>query len=304
MIGLIFETIHTPEQIEFLMAIAKMPKESIKIIHKDVAGKTKGGKFTAHLSLKNDMIFADGKATGIRISSYSPFNISFNGNIWFYDQNQSADKNYFNLTKMLRKKGVASLSRFLLPEAKADDADRPFKDSDPAGDAAEGAGATALISGMVGLFVGLITFSTWPVWLGIGAVVVAISGISYALSYKSGLKADAEERALAAKIMSSDPLVACSEDAVSITAQSGSDRSGIHIDRKVLSSASVRIFDTDGTEVATTKIPAAEQQKIADAMKNCKTPQNAEMIMASWKSAGATIAGTGDSHPAGKDFVR
>jgi hypothetical protein len=110
----------TPQEIAFMGVLGGANPEPMQAIREDLAKKTKGATWPK-FALKKNEVFADGKATGIQISSYSPVNVTFKGKLWAYDKELSPEKNYFSLVKLFSSAQSVSLLSYLIPTAFGED---------------------------------------------------------------------------------------------------------------------------------------------------------------------------------------
>jgi hypothetical protein len=100
-------------------AMNGVSEKSLRIVRDDLE-HTLGKSPWPHVQIKKNAFFSDGKATGIRIQSYAPFNITFQGKAWGHDRNRTVEENYFSLVKFLsppKAAKSASVLEMLVPSA-------------------------------------------------------------------------------------------------------------------------------------------------------------------------------------------
>jgi hypothetical protein len=296
--NLLFGAIHKPQDIAFFLALEKFPLDAISAIRKDLGKKLNGKTASATLSLIKNEIFVDGRKTGITVVSRSVLGVSYRGRTWTYEKNISADQNYFALLKILSGTSTGHLFNNLLPQANAQGID-----TDPVDIAATfglGAGAVAFVAGALCVGGAILTA---PVWLAVGVPVVLAAAAGSYIGYKLGSSMDASERALAGEILNPNAKITCSPDKVEVSINSKENSSSIRINRKAKKGEdAVRIFNIDGDEVASHKIPLEQQTKIMELTKDCIDQASADKAMNDLKEASLIATNTNPS-PSGTGLV-
>jgi hypothetical protein len=109
------------DQITWLLASTDMSEDAAKAIQADVLKRNAGAHALPEMKLVSDELLIDGQATGIRITSWSPMNISFKGKIWSYSKEKTPDQNYFSLVDFIQPNAKTSAYDLFIPKAHADD---------------------------------------------------------------------------------------------------------------------------------------------------------------------------------------
>lgn len=115
----VLQATRTPAQSVALLAMNGASSELVQELDQEIdqAGVTLPLKIT----LNEGKILVDGKPTGIMVTSYSPLNIEYKGQVWSYDRTKNVDENFYSLRKMLSDKKVSSLMDLFVNQAQAAD---------------------------------------------------------------------------------------------------------------------------------------------------------------------------------------
>lgn len=106
-------------QLGVILAMSGTKSGAVSFIVKDMKSKV-GGDRLPKIGIKNTELFANGRPTGIKITSYMPLTMAYKGNSWTYDTAKPADENYRSADKFFSKQSIAFMD-FLVPSAHATD---------------------------------------------------------------------------------------------------------------------------------------------------------------------------------------
>src|SRR5437868_1243891 len=98
------ETTKTQEQVLGNLSLAGVSAELRNEIRAASQTGAQKNVNAPKVTLENDHILVDGKATGVSITSYSPLNVEYNGKVWNYDRHKTADENYVSLNRLFQDK--------------------------------------------------------------------------------------------------------------------------------------------------------------------------------------------------------
>jgi len=264
---MVIESAQKLQGLKYWMDFAGVSTESQNIIQKDIETNTSPRALSAQMTIESDHVLLDGTDTGIRISSYSPYNISYRGKIWIYKKNLTVDANYFSLKKFLTSNPNAQLWRSFFPLAEAAEAPRT-------GTAGAGVGLTlgfipaAFIGGLIAAGVIVAT----PALVAAAGVSLVAGGLA---GWRIGDKKEKKDKALAGRVLYSDPVCKCSAEKVSIQFSKGPAR--IEMDRKKVKTP-IQLFDEKGVMVPVEKVPDRQEGLMAQIFNDCKTQSDAAKL--------------------------
>jgi hypothetical protein len=153
------------------------------------------------LTLNKNEIYVNGEKSGLRVSSYQPFNLEFKGRTWALDRKLSADQNFQSMIKFFNGSRTASLISIFIPEVSAYQGSR---------------WATTAFSSSVGALIGAIVtvavVSNPAGWVVAGAAAVG-AGVLGTLAHGADefKKAEAAEKTIVDLILNSKFTVSCTE---------------------------------------------------------------------------------------------
>lgn len=166
----ILEALRSKQEISNLLVNSGVSTEAMQVIEKDLEKRIPAETVLPKMTLKQDQIFVDGKATGVRIVSYSPLKISYNKRHWTMSDRKSTEENYATLATFFEQRQIGSNISFLLfPRAHAG----------LFGNALSGALSGGIIAGLVGCGIAWATGGSYLGWgLGLGAGGALVGGIA------------------------------------------------------------------------------------------------------------------------------
>lgn len=115
----VLQITRTPVQSVALLAMNGASSELVQELDQEI--DQAGAVAPMKITLSEGKILVDGKPTGIMVTSYSPLNIEYKGQVWNYDRTKNVDENFYSLRKMLTDKKTASLMNLFVNQAQAAD---------------------------------------------------------------------------------------------------------------------------------------------------------------------------------------
>lgn len=227
------------------------------------------------IKLRRNMIFVNGKSTGMRVVSVDPLNIEDHNRTWAYDKTQPVDVNVHSLNDFMKGQQKAALLDLILPKAYA--TDLPWT---AAGAWAGGASGLAVVFGLAA--VGVVISN--PVGWG-------IAGVGLAAGIALGLRKDLKDRRAARLIeeaRKSEVHMTCSDKEVVVSTGYGSTR----LNKKLPPGSKGRIELTNASG-AQVKIPQALEVATAlmEQLASCKDGNDAGRFLAEYNSHKSAVAG-------------
>lgn len=287
-----FEGYRSPVQPLILIAMGGAEKEALQNIYKDMQ-KRNAASVAGQMALKDNQVFFKGKATGVRITSYSPLNVEYKGQVWSYDKSQAADTNYFHLISVLEGKQQHGVSSLWLPSAYAQSNEQTVN----------GAILGTVLGGMAGILLGgVLSIVVPPLGIGMayagGVLVGANIGLVWAVV--AGNKADKEYNALVDQLLKAPFLLACNKDKVILTSGVSNNASRIVIDKNSAGNP-LEIDGKDGSKMDLGHVSPAQNQML-NLLRACNNSQDAETITQQLKLAEQKVASAiAPVAPSGKD---
>lgn len=128
----ILEAVRSKEDVLGLLAKIRSSSESLMAIEWDLQRRNPKKLDKTKMTIVEDQIQVDGKPTGMKITSYSPLKLKFNGKKWLFNRDKTPDANYESLAQFIEKnetqesKGETAMS-LLFPKAHAISMNTPLK---------------------------------------------------------------------------------------------------------------------------------------------------------------------------------
>lgn len=262
--GAMLQTSANPEWLAFMAALAGAEAGTLRRIYVN-AKKVPAGSL--NLDVKKDMIFAGGKPTGIKIDTYTPFQLSFQGKKWVLNEGKSFEENQAALEKLLSGKSMGLLDLIVAP-AHADE-----------GFVYGGASAVA-----VGVVATAYQIKKWggfspgiSMWFG---VVGGLVGGAYGVAVIDSKNATEVLNALAR----GDISMSCTGSRVVLKVTAGGKTSTVEINRKD-DKSNWEIVNAAGKNVTQREALTAEQRMVIDELKECKSNDDAAKILEKVRAA-------------------
>ena len=114
-----FEFMKSRKDVVNLMKASQVSDESVRFIEADLQKRANKKDVIPAMTIKNDEIFLDDKASGIVIVSYSPLRVKYQGRTWSARSNMTPDQNYKSFTRFIEKPQSFSLLPLFVPGAHA-----------------------------------------------------------------------------------------------------------------------------------------------------------------------------------------
>jgi len=252
------ETTKSPEHSILYLAAAGASAELIRDLRKTY--QENFAKVTAFpkLTLASGKILADGKPTGVSVTSYSPLNLEYNGQVWNFDRSKTVDENFYSLRKFFQGKKSASLLRFFVNEAEAQELTTAQK---------IGVGLGALVAAaLVGPVIGIATATGATAALVATTIVYVISSIAIAAVGTGYLFGSLFDQVMA----SLDPKSAvlnCTPQSITIKYADGS--------KVEISNSAVVV--TDKANKSTSPVSKEDAKALLESL-NCKDEKGADIL--------------------------
>jgi len=274
----IFESTKSIQQISVLLRLAGASDEAVRKIQSKMTSKIGNSTTLPKLQLKDGQVLVEGKNSGIKVTSYSPLELSYRGKNWRFNYNAAPDKNFEDLLIFFGNSRKFSFLNLLVNDANAAEQTDYQKENDVKG---VSAGVGLGLAGSL-ITVGYIVGSAGLMVSGpIVAVVVALGGPAIYGAYKRRHKVAQEERSVEDQILSSNVNFICDKNFVDFEIKYGSGVATIHIIRNS-KPEKIEVFDKDNDPIPISDISDELRQKIAMLMKDCKNADDAKKWRAQW----------------------
>jgi len=312
----------TIDRLMILGALGDVSVDSLKVVRSNALKNYPDGKLPKTSVVKEQFFFA-GKATGVYISSYFPFQINFKGHIWKYDASLAFDKNVQSLQNLLtHPQKVSGVWRLIEPNAAAE-----LESTATIDGALSGAGSGAVTGFNTGARAGMIAAATLAVvicgvavfssggavlpllassllfmseWVFGGAVVGTVAGAT-AGALKGGIQGNEEGKSLhatqVAGLLNGDFTMSCDGNEVRISStKSTNDRTAIVVrripppDPRLVNPHRLILYDSDGQRADPKYLSKHDEKILSDNLLDCKSQADADAVSARFRQASRTLA--------------
>lgn len=303
--GQLLSRITSREDVLFAMALGGATSESLRAFNVEMKKRSPRTSLLPRFKVVKDEIVVDGKATGFRIKGTRPFQLQRGAKTWTYDPKQLPEENLAALEKAFASKTTA-MSLFF-PSAEAQFS-AGLSASGPGLFAPIVAGLAFMVSRAGSWLPNLFSFfgsrsasastpsaASAPAGAAasVPAAAPATSGVGAAASVEATPQTPA--RSLIARIMNSPTaVVSCSANAgVVVSANDDASRSVFSIQPQFAPNIphprAITIRDENRTEVPSAQL-SAEDRAAIEGLKNCRTEDEARVVQARFREAGAVVA--------------